>query len=126
MASPRRKVPRSKLDVVPNERIMMPAVNKMRDPNNVSSNPKRRAIFGANGEIKAKASKGIVVRNPASTFEIVKLSLMEEIKGPTEVNGARSVDAMKMIPKSRNQVCRENFIFLFVRFECELVKIKPP
>lgn len=126
MASPSRKVPKSKLGVVPRERIMMPAVNKMSDTNNVSSNPKRRAIFGANGEIRANASRGMVVRNPASTLEIAKLSLMDEIKGPTDVKGERSVDAMKMIPIRRNQVSRENFNFLFAVLECKLVNNHAP
>lgn len=126
MASPIRKVPMSKLGVVPRERVIIPAVNNMSDTNNVSSIPKRRAIFGANGEISAKASRGMVVRNPANTFEMAKLSLMEEINGPTDVKGDRSVDAMKMIPIRRNHVFRVNFNFLFVFMECGLVKIMPP
>jgi hypothetical protein len=126
MASPIRKVPMSKLGVVPSERIMMPVVNKMRDMNNVNSIPKRRAIFGANGEMSANASKGMVVKNPASTFEMAKLSLMEEISGPTDVNGDRSVDAMKMIPIRRNQVFRVNINFLLVCMKCGLFKIIPP
>ncbi len=116
----------SKLGVVPRERIMIPAVNKTRDTNNVSSIPKRRAILGANGEIKANASKGMVVRNPANTFEMAKLSLMEEINGPTDVKGDRSVDAMKIIPIRRNQVRCVNFNFLLVCMEYGLVKIMPP
>ena len=114
-----------KLGVVPRERVI-PAVNKMSDTNNVSSIPKRRAILGVNGEISAKASRGMVVRNPANTFEMARLSLMEEINGLTDVKGDRSVDAMKMIPIRRNHVFRVNFNFLFVFMECGLVKIMPP
>lgn len=40
------------------------------DKNNVSSSPSLRATTGANGDITAKASNGIVVRKPAKTLDI--------------------------------------------------------
>jgi len=89
-----------------------PVVNKISEPNRVYSIPKRRANFGANGEIMAKANRGIVVKNPAKTFDISKLSLIEEMRGPTVVKGERSVSAMNTIPTSRSHVFRVNFNLL--------------
>ena len=114
IASPSRNVPMSKVGVVPSERMIIPAVNKIREPNRVSSIPKRRASFGANGEIMANASRGIVVKKPAKTFEIPKLSLTEEIIGPTTVKGERRVIAINTTPISRSQVLRVNDNFLVV------------
>ena len=104
----------SKAGIVPSERMIIPAVNKISEPNKVRSIPKRRASFGANGEIMANASRGIVVKNPASTFEMAKLSLIEEISGPTDVNGERSVSAMNTMPTNNNQVLRVNVNLLDV------------
>ena len=94
--------------------MIIPAVSSRREKNNVDSNPKRREIFGAKGEISANASNGIVVNNPARPFEIVKLSFIEEINGPTVVNGARRVDAIKIMPIRRIHVFFVKFIFLLV------------
>lgn len=103
MERPNRKVPISRYGVVPNERITIPKVNKQREANKVFSKPKRRANFGAKGEMSAKASNGMVVRKPASTFETSKEALIEEINGPTEVKGDRRVEAIKTIPIISNQ-----------------------
>lgn len=111
MAMPNRNVPISKFGMLPNDRMMMPPVSNRRETNNVISRPYRRASFGANGEIKANASKGIVVKNPANTLGMAKLSRMKEINGPTVVKGDRKVEAIKTMPMINSQLSHENFNF---------------
>jgi len=84
------------------------------DKNKVSSSPSFRATTGANGDIVAKASNGIVVKKPARTLEIPRSSRIKDTIGPTTVSGIRNVDAINIIPKTNNKVVPFQLIFLFV------------
>src|SRR5699024_11971714 len=68
----------------------------------VLSIPNRFADFGEIGEIKAKAIKGSVVIVPITVFDIPKLSRMAGISDPTEVSGARKLEAISKIPAKRS------------------------
>ena len=125
MATPMRKVPVSRKSTEPRERKRIPAVTRISEPNNVISKPNRRASLGANGEITAKASKGIVVRKPANRFEIPKSSRIGPIIGPTDVKGERSVKPMKSIPMTKSQLLLEKFSFLVVCTSSFFKKMPP-
>lgn len=109
IAIPIKAVPNSKKNGVPSERIIIPIANNRIARKSVISIPKRRAIFGAKGDMIANARSGIVVINPANTFDMANPSRMYEIIGPTAVSGARSVVEMKIIPIINNAI-----VFLFV------------
>ncbi|UZM99758.1 hypothetical protein OL548_06810 [Lysinibacillus sp. MHQ-1] len=59
----------------------------------------------------AKASNGIVVRNPARTLEIPRSSRIKDTIGPTTVSGMRNVDAINITPKTNNKVVPFQLIF---------------
>lgn len=76
IAIPIKAVPNNKKKGVPMERIAIPNASSEIARNNVISIPRRRATLGANGDITAKASNGIVVIKPANTLEISSPSLI--------------------------------------------------
>ncbi len=112
IATPISIVPNTSRLVVPNERNTIPNAKRIVDKNNVSSSPNLRATTGAKGDIIAKARRGIVVRNPANTFDIPKSSRIKEIIGPTTVNGIRNVEAIQITPMTNNKVAPLQLIFL--------------
>jgi hypothetical protein len=98
MANPIKMVPMNNVGTPPTERIPIPIVNNTKERKSVSSIPKRRAILGANGDNKAKESKGNVVNDPDNVLEIPKLSRIEVTRGPTDVKGALRFAPRRMIP----------------------------
>ncbi len=76
IAIPIKAVPNNKKKGVPVDLMAIPNAKSKIARNKVISIPKRRATLGANGDIIAKASNGIVVMNPANTFEISRPSLI--------------------------------------------------
>ncbi|WP_225161785.1 hypothetical protein [Bradyrhizobium sp. BRP56] len=66
--------------------------------------PHSRPSTAATGEIAANASKGSVVRIPASAALIPLVSLIVPSIGATPVMGARSVEAISRIPVN-NRPC---------------------
>jgi len=112
MATPINTVPNRSNSVVPSERRTIPNAKRKVDKNNVSSSPSLRATTGANGDITAKASNGIVVRKPAKTLDIPRSSRIKDIIGPTTVRGIRNVEAIKITPKTKSKVVPFQLIFL--------------
>lgn len=112
IAMPMSTVPNTSNPVVPRERRTIPKANKIVDKNSVSSSPSLRATTGANGEMVAKASNGIVVRKPASTLEIPRSSRINDIIGPTTVSGILNVEAIKITPNTKSKVVPLQLIFL--------------
>ena len=58
---------------------------------------KRLVTLDTNGETTANIMSGIVVKKPARLLLICITSLISSTTGPTDVNGARSVDAINTI-----------------------------
>lgn len=96
--SPISPVPINKDATPKEERRKIPAINTINAQNIVHSMPILFAIFGANGDRSAKASNGSVVIIPANVLLIAKSSLINGIKEPTEVNGARKLEPINKIP----------------------------
>ena len=57
----------------------------------------RAVTFETNGETIAKIISGIVVKMPATLLLISITCLISSTTGPTDVNGARNVEAIKTI-----------------------------
>ncbi|MMZ59813.1 hypothetical protein D1872_218670 [compost metagenome] len=99
IAIPSKAVPRNSVPTAGTERKRIPAVKTSKLTSNVASIPILRAILGANGERSAKANNGKVVSMPANAFDMPVSSRMTPINGPTDVSGARKLDATSIIPK---------------------------
>lgn len=93
---------------------MIPTIISTSDQSNVHSIPSFRATFGANGEMMANASSGIVVKKPAKLYEMPKPSRINGVTGPTLVNGVRNVVANKIMAVTNNKTGMLNDIFLLV------------
>ena len=61
------------------------------------------ANFGTKGENRANESKGSVVIIPAIVFDNCKWSRINSTNGPTDVNGARILTAIKITPSNNTQ-----------------------
>ena len=59
--------------------------------------------FDTSGETIAKIISGIVVRIPATLLLISMTCLISSTTGPTEVSGARNVEAMNIIDNTTPQ-----------------------
>ena len=75
----------------------MTAINK------TVSIPNLLASFGTKGENNANESKGSVVIIPAIVFDNCKWSRIISTNGPTDVNGARILTAIKITPSNNTQ-----------------------
>lgn len=104
MAIPMMIVPPNKNAVPSIERMIIPHVKRSKEMKIVLSIPIRFAILGANGDRSANASNGNVVIIPTIPLFNPKSSRINEINEPTDVNGARRLAAIKMIPSNKSHV----------------------
>src|SRR5699024_5118757 len=69
------------------------------------------AAFGEKGDTKANANKGNVVIIPTAALLTPKLSRIAGTKAPTDVSGARKVEANNKIPSTnKNTPCLVRFL----------------
>src|SRR5699024_3711255 len=111
IASPMKSVPANKKPIPEIDLTAIPIMSKTRDKAIVHSMPIRFAIFGADGESKANASKGNVVIEHASALLIPWSSRINEKKVPTEVSGTLKLVPTKSKLISNNQL---SFLVLYV------------
>src|SRR5699024_3593859 len=102
IATPISAVPINNVLTPVTERRTIPTAKITIENKIVLSIPNRFANFGEIGEIKAKAIKGSVVIVPMTVFDTPKLSRMAGISDPTEVSGARKLEAISKIPAKRS------------------------
>src|SRR5699024_12595764 len=108
IARPMKNVPVNKKMIAPRERITTPAISRTSDKAMVHSMPIRLAIFGAKGEIKANASRGNVVMEPARALLIPRSSRIMGINEPTEVKGP-----LKLVLTKITTIRHSQLFFLF-------------
>src|SRR5699024_12588234 len=102
LATPISAVPMNNVLTPVTERRLLPSAKISIENKIVPSIPDRFANLGEIGEIKAKAIKGSVVIVPITVFDTPKLSRMAGISDPTEVSGARKLEAISKIPAKRS------------------------
>ena len=74
-------------------------INKIVENNIVRDIVKRAVTFETSGDTIAKISNGMVVKTPATLLLMSNTCFISPTTGPTEVKGARNVDAIKIIAK---------------------------
>ena len=99
MPEPITQVPKYRHQTEPSERSTMPPAMRISAPNRVGSRPYSRASMAENGEIRAKASSGRVVRMPASALDRPNSGWISPSSGATPVTGARRLAAISRMPR---------------------------
>ena len=111
MPAPIKIVPRYKVISDPQERRAIPIVIAKRATNKLEYNPNLRDRFAANGEKKAKVSRGNAVNTPATDAERERLSIICPRTGARLVKGPRRLRAINKIAAKANIFSRlENVI----------------
>src|SRR5699024_2522284 len=105
------------------ERTIIPIVRSPKAIKIVNSIPIRAAIFGTNGEKRANASNGKVVNDPANVLLMPRSSRINVIKAPTDVNGARKLELINIIPTNSIQfvVCCLDVLSKYLTFLLKVI-----